>query len=193
MIPLGDFLEERDARRAANAERGALAPDWRPATTKAPETMISALMATIGREFYREADARTWLRDERDLKLVLTWPATWLTQRGVGLPVERYEGIVREIVAGIVQHGDRAAIRHFPTYFGHVVRQWFVHNGEALYEERKRARNLVDLRTLMGRSGVASTPDPTAALAAAHAVLATRKRATKASRPDGSDQPTFGF
>lgn len=192
MSPLGDYLDARDAGRAADAQRQAANPAWQPnVRTKAPDALVDELLADLNVSFYTGGDAKAWLRDLRDLKLVLTWPATWLTQRGIGLPGDRYEAILREIIAGVKEHGDKAAIRHFPTYFGHVVRQWFIHHGEELYEERKRARTFMEaaLRTATQRA-VFAEPDPTEALAAAHRVLATGKRAAKAPHAD-QDQMTL--
>ena len=110
------------------------------AATDAPEDMVQVLMRDLRKKFYAAADEKRWFQDQKALMMTLTWPATWLNERGIGLPVDRYNSIIREIIAGIERHGDVAAIKHFPTYFAHTVRQWFVHQGEELYEERKRMR-----------------------------------------------------
>lgn len=192
MSVFGDYLDERAAARAGDAQRLAADPNWQPArVTKAPDVMIEELLAALNTSFYAGKDAKAWLRDARDLKLVLLWPATWLTQRGISLPADRYEAILREIIGGIRQHGDTAAIRHFPTYFAHTVQRWFVHHGEELYEERKRARNFMDAALRAATRNASAEPDPTAALAAAHRVLATGKRAAKAPKNDDSQMGLF--
>lgn len=189
MSTFGQFLDGRDDASKADAKRRELAPDWTAPKTKAPDAMVEELLALINVTFYATADAKAYLRDNRELKLALTWPATWLSQRGVGLPVDRYEKLLRDIIGEIKQHGDMAAIRHFPTYFKHVVTQWFIHNGEQLYEERKHVRNLIDMRLLQRAGASAPAPDPTETLATLNRMLATRKRAAKAVKNDEPELP----
>jgi hypothetical protein len=161
------------------------------AATSVPDEVIAGLLASINTMFYTKADARAWLVDQKPLKLALTWPATWLNQRGIGLPLDRYEAILREILAEIRSHGDVAAIRHFPTYLLRCVKLRFQHNGETFYEEGKRMRNVLDLRFL---KGLASQPAPAVdaieVLAQAHRMLASRRPASKAC-PQDDDQPTL--
>lgn len=160
-------------------------------TPHVPDAVIERLLSRINTTFYRSQDARTWLVDHKALTHALTWPAAWLNQRAIGLPLDRYEKIIGEILDGIRAHGDLAAIRHFPTYLLRCTKQWFAHNGEALYEERKSIRNAIDLRVLKGLSAQpASAVDAIEVLAQAHRVLASR-RATPKSRRHDDDQPTL--
>ena len=180
MNVLGQFLDDRDERHGKPA-----------AAESAPDAMIAGLLAEIGRRFYQGKGAKRWAQDQKPLMLALTWPAGWLQQRAVSLPVARYREILREIVEGIATHGDVAKIEYFPGYLQRCIRLWFVHNGEELYERQKSIRNALDLDFL--KRGVApakAAPDPVEALAAAHRVLASAKRPVKArGRDDG--QTTF--
>ncbi|MBI5689294.1 MAG: hypothetical protein HZC55_04295 [Verrucomicrobia bacterium] len=158
---------------------------------QAPESLVADLLAELGRRFYQGKPVKVWMQDQKPLLLALTWPAGWLQQRGVSLPVARYGEILREVISGIGTHGDLAKIEHFPSYLLHCVRLWFVHHGEDLYYRQKSIRDAIDLAVLQrGSAQPASALDPIEALAAAHRVLATRKRPAK-TRPVDSGQTTF--
>lgn len=158
---------------------------------ESPDAMVAELLTEIGRHFYQGKSAKSWLQDQKALTMTLTWPAGWLKNRGVGLSVARYREIMREIIVGINEHGDLAKIDYFPSYLQHCVRLWFVHNGEELYYRQKSIRDSIDLALLKGGSAQAPAgPDPIEALAAAHRVLASQKRAAKTRKNDG-DQLSF--
>lgn len=188
----GKHLGREDIAGIADpAARQAMAARHAGAATNVPDEAIARLMAKINATFYARADARAWLVDQKALTLALTWPATWLNQRAIGLPLDRYEAILRDILTDIRTHGDVASIRHFPTYLLRCVKLWFQHNGEELYEERKRMRNALDLRFLRGLPAQpAPTVDAIDVLAQAHRMLASRRPTPKARRPD-DDQPTL--
>lgn len=186
------FNQFLDGKRKAEKDRShqAARDGVTPATP--PEEVLKGLAGLLNRTFYAKAAAKEYLQDQGRLMATLTWPASWLVERGITLPVDRYDAIIREIVAGIVQHGDTAKIKHFPTYFDRCVRLYFVHNGEDLYEERKRMRSAMDLRFLSGMPAkVAPTPDPMEAIAAAHRVLATGRKRAKSSKPDDFQASLF--
>lgn len=159
--------------------------------TDAPEAVIDRLLAFIGANFYRQKDARTWLRDQRELLQVLTWPAVWLNQRGVGLPADKYEARLRTVLAGVSEHGELDKIRFFPAYLGDCVRKHFIHHGEEIYEAGKHVRNSLDLAFLKGRETTAKAPDVVPALLAARAVLATARRGGKKGPQDASQGLLF--
>jgi hypothetical protein len=188
----GKHLGRDDVAGIANpAARRTMAQRNAGAATNVPDAVIDRLLGTINTTFYTKATARSWLVDEKALTLALTWPATWLNQRAIGLPLDRYEAILSGILAEILTHGDVAAIRHFPTYLMRCVRLWFQHNGEALYEERKSIRNALDLRFLKGLSAQpAPAVDAIEVLAQAHRMLASR-RPTQKARSQDDDQPTL--
>ena len=149
-----------------------------------PDQVIATLLDRINRRFYRTAPASRWMQDKRHLTGIVTWPATWLVERGISLPLDRYQALLGDILTGIEQHGD-TAIKFFPAYLERTVKAWFAHNGEALYTERKALRNALDFRALAAAgSANVQAPDPIEALAAANRVLATASRRTKAAKKD---------
>jgi hypothetical protein len=150
-----------------------------------PQALVAKLMEHVRTQFYGDQEKRFY-QEQRELMGVLTWPAAWLRERRITLPMARYEAILRGVILEMQRHGDTGKVRHFPSYFARCVRLWFVHNGEALYMERKSLRDaLPNMRELLARTG-AKEADPVEALAAAHAVLATRKAGPKTARKDAS-------
>ena len=148
--------------------------------TEPTQEMIDGLIKHVRQQFYTRWPERRWLQEQGLILKWVTWPASWLNERGISLPLAKYEAILREIILGIQRHGDTGKIKFFPVYFGHSIKQWFVHNGESLYEEQKGIRNALDLRFLKGLPVArVAGPDPIAALAMAHRVLATRKLKAK--------------
>jgi hypothetical protein len=162
------------------------------AETDAPEAMIERLLGEVFTVFYAGQDGRRWLQDQRPLLQVLTWPAVWLNDRGIGLPVAEYEAKMREIILTIKRHGDTRKIKLVPAYLGDCVRKHFQHHGEALYEARKHVRNALDLAALKGRPApLAATADAVPALLKAHAVLAAAKTRAKIRKDDDSQTSFF--
>ena len=162
------------------------------AETDAPAAMVDRLLGAVFQTFYAGQDGRRWLQDQKPLLMVLTWPAAWLNQRGVGMPVAAYEAKMREIISTIATHGDLRKVKLIPAYFGDCVRKHFIHHGEALYMERKHVRNAMELALLKGTSsGPAKAPDAVESLAKVHAVLATARRASKPSKNDGLQSSLF--
>lgn len=189
MDVLRSYLDQRE-QEATEAAQQAKRDGTTPAGT--PDAMVQELLGEIGRRFYAKDDGERWLKHQPALMLALTWPAGWLKQRGVTLPLDRYRTTMMEIIEGIAEHGDVSKVGYFPAYFLHCVRLWFVHNGEEVYERQKHVRNAIDRKMLQGGAAQAGTaPDPIEALAAAHRVLAGRKRPAKA--PKAADSQTTLF
>lgn len=183
-----NFGHGSERLRASDDDRVFARP---PTSTEPTEELINTLLTHLNAQFYSEGNPKRFFQDQRQLVGVLTWPATWLNQRGITLPLDRYEKILREIIAGIQRHGDTGKIKHFPAYFEHTVKQWFVHNGESLYEELKSIRNVLDLRFLKGLTPeVPKGPNPIDVLAQANRVLAVQKRNRKVTSDD-ADQLSF--
>ena len=167
-------------------------PSRLPESTSPTTVMIETLMRHVRAQFYTLYPEKRWLQEQRHILMILTWPATWLNQRGIGLPLGRYEAVLREIIVGIQRHGDTATIKFFPAYFERTVKAWFIHNGEELYEERKSLRSALDLRFLKGLNPTPpKEPDPMEALLAAHRVLATTKRRAKVVKTDDLQESLF--
>lgn len=161
------------------------------AETDAPDAMVDRLLGLVWETFYKGQDGRKWLQEQRPLIRVLTWPAVWLNERGVGMPVADYEAKLREIIATIARHGNRAEIRHVPAYLGDCIRAHFQHHGDEIYEARKHVRNALDMALLKGLPARPAMPDAVPSLVAAHAVLATARRPSKPARTDASQGTLF--
>jgi len=167
------------------ADVGANAPERAAhVETDAPDAMVDRLLGLVWETFYKGQDGRRWLQDQRPLIQALTWPAVWLNDRGVGMPVADYDAKMREILGTIARHGNRAEIRHVPAYLGDCIRAHFQHHGDEIYEARKHVRNALDLVLLKGRPASPQAADAVPALVAAHAVLATARRAVKTPKSD---------
>lgn len=159
---------------------------------KLPDQLIEELLAAINSTFYKAATAKRWMQDQKPLMLALTWPASWMAERGISMTVERYEKILRGVLEGIRRHGETAKIEHFPSYLLRCVRLHFVHHGEDLWQEQKRLTASLDLRFLdRGPAKAAATPDPIAALSAAHRVLASGSKRAKAAKTDAFQASLF--
>ena len=171
-------------------ERGDGADRTAHAETDAPSEMVNRLLALCS-EFYRGKGAAEWLQDQRRLMEVITWPAVWLNERGVGMPVADYEAKLTEIIRDIGRHADVARIKFFPVYLGDCIRKHFIHQGDAIYSARKHVRNAIDLGFLKGTGAPPQAPDVVPSLVAAHAVLATARRAAKPRKADDSQGTLF--
>lgn len=167
----GDVPAEAGAGRAAEQE------------TDAPDAMVDRLLGLVFEIFYKGGDGRRWLQDQKPLLMVLTWPAVWLNQRGVGMPAAEYETKMRDIIGIIARHGDLAKIKLVPAYLGDCVRKHFAHHGDEIYAARKHVRAALDVAALQGRAAAAA-PDAVPALVAAHAVLATGRKAARPRKTD---------
>lgn len=171
-----------DFYREAGDDRDTKRP---PEDTEPTQALIDGLMKHVREQFYARLPAKRWLQEQRLILMVVTWPASWLNQRGIGLPVDRYERILRDIIREVQQHGATNEIKFFPAYFERTVKAWFIHNGESLYEERKSIRDALDLRFLKGMATrPAAALDPMEILAKTNAVLATTRRRAKIKPSD---------
>ena len=104
------------------------------------------LLSAIRKAIYPERPEREFFHDQKALLQAITWPATWLTSRGLVMAPARYREFILARLAEVIQHGDPAALARtwFPRYFLKCIRQWFYHRGEDLYDELKHARNAID-------------------------------------------------
>jgi hypothetical protein len=160
--------------------------------TEPTQQMVDDLMQHVRAQFYTIWPDKRWLQEQKAILGILTWPATWLNQRGISLPLPKYEAILREVIVGIQRHGATADIKFFPAYLEKAIKAWFIHNGEALYEDRKSIRNALDMRFLKGLTPeVPKAPDPIDILAQANRVLATAKRRPKAAKTDDLQRSLF--
>ena len=174
-----DVPDDAEADRASHA------------ATDAPREMIERLLARIGALAYRAKRVDRWMQDQRPLMEALTWPAVWLNNRGVGMPVAEYEAKLGEILDIIARHGDLEAVRFFPAYLGDCIRKHFAHHGDEIYAARKHVRNAVDLGFLRGAPARPQPVDAVATLVQVHAVLAAGKRGAKIRKSDDSQGSLF--
>jgi hypothetical protein len=144
---------------------------------------LEQLLTAIRKQFYARTPLEKFLKDQRHLQEVATWPATWLRARGITWTSERYFRTLQGLLVEIAKHGATGEIKYFPSYLLKVFQDHFAHNGDSYCAESKSVRNAVDLA--LAKVRFADAPLPAAGdnvidvLAAAHAVLATRRRAPK--------------
>jgi hypothetical protein len=163
----------------------------RPAYTKpydrpqqeAPIEMVDDLLETIRRQFYGEISAERWAQDKYFLKIhVVTWPAQWLTERGVTLPPTRYQEILQGIFQGIKQHGKTGEVTHWPRYLTYCVQQHFKHHEDEIYAEAKSVRLAIERAVSRLQPATGPRPDLIASIAQVHQLMRhSRARARKPS------------
>jgi hypothetical protein len=158
--------------------------------TDAPAEMVERLLAEISRIAYTGRSVERWMQDQRPLMEALTWPAVWLNQRGVGMPVADYEAKMREIIVTIERHGAVAQIKFFPAYLLDCIRKHFLHQGDEIYAARKHVRTVLDMSFLKGKAPQPVAVDAVQTLAKVHAVLSAGRRA-KTRKEDDSQGSLF--
>jgi hypothetical protein len=151
--------------------------------TAASEIMDEAL-ASIRQMFYQGAD-KEFYQDLTFLRQAVTFPASWLDQRAVGLSAPRYREVFQAILAGVRRFGRTKKVRRFSVYLLHCVQEHMHHHGEEYYDEGKRLRSTINDVLLGLKKGTSSTDSPVAVLAEVHRALrksgATRQKPCKAS------------
>ncbi|MCU0894492.1 MAG: hypothetical protein MUD06_09240 [Rhodospirillales bacterium] len=102
------------------------------------------MLGTIRLRFYRLRPA-DYQRDRRRLLYALTWPATWLEERGLTCAPPRYHTLIAARLQAIAAHGNPAAYgAYFPAYLLKCLQDWFDRHGDDLYGELKHIRNALD-------------------------------------------------
>lgn len=158
-----------------------------------PKELTDTLLDFLRRKFYmpeeatpdqRKAAAVAFAKDrKRLLSWVVLWPASWLNQRGVTLPADKYrERFFKVFLEAKANAADK--IKYRPAWLRMVVQSHFEHHGEEIYDQAKAIRQLVEHIVL--RAGNAPTrpePDPTDDMARARAILATAKRPADSKKP----------
>jgi hypothetical protein len=115
-----------------------------PGSSDALAATTEALLCAIRLRFYgsRPSD---YHRDRQRLLHAITWPATWLDQRGLTCSPQRYQMLIEERLQAIAAHGNPATYgAYFPAYLLRCLQDWFDRYGEALYSELKHIRNALD-------------------------------------------------
>jgi hypothetical protein len=102
------------------------------------------LLQSIRLRFYARRPA-DYHREHQRLLHAITWPATWLDERGLTCSPQRYQTLIDERLHAIAAHGDPARYRdYFPSYLLKCLQDWFDRHGEDLYSELKHIRNALD-------------------------------------------------
>ena len=116
-------------------------------TTRDPDALAATLEELLGAirlRFYvhRPAD---YPRDRQRLLYALTWPATWLDERGLTCSPQRYQTLIGDRLQAIAAHGHPAVYgAYFPTYLLKCIQDFFNRYGDELYTELKHVRNALD-------------------------------------------------
>jgi hypothetical protein len=123
---------------------------------------------------------------------VVLWPARFMWGKGFTIPGPRYEAIMRGIFETIKTRGHTEVVKFWPGYLMMCVQTHWRHHWEDYYAEAKSVRSAVDAALLACKP--VERPDNTVeTLAAAHQVLATRKRHAKTPRLPSHRSPQLGF
>ncbi len=108
---------------------------------RADEQTTEALLDIIRKRFYT-GNPGNFHRDRGMLLYAVTWPARWLDQRGLSTSPPAYRSIITQRLDEIRKHGDPQRYgSFFPNYLLKTLQQWFLHNGDDLYDQLKQIRN----------------------------------------------------
>ena len=115
-----------------------------PRSTDPLAATTDELLLAIRLRFYLHQPA-DYHRDRQRLLYALTWPATWLDERGLTCAPQRYQTLIADRLQAIAAHGNPAAYgAYFPTYLLKCLQDWFNRYGDDLYSELKHIRNALD-------------------------------------------------
>ena len=115
-----------------------------PPSAAALTATTDELLLAIRRRFYLHQPA-DYHRDRQRLLYALTWPATWLDERGLTCAPQRYQTLIDERLQAIAAHGNPVTYgAYFPTYLLKCLQDWFARYGDELYHELKHIRNALD-------------------------------------------------
>jgi hypothetical protein len=115
-----------------------------------PPELIGQCLSFLQRKFY-DGHADTFAQDrQRLLKWVVLWPAKWLDERAVTLPLNRYREIFMAVFMDAAMFQQQAKVNYLPAYLRVVLERHFDHHGEDYYHEAKSIRTLAD-SALRGR------------------------------------------
>ena len=137
------------------------------------------LLAQIKQNFYTcTLSDKAFYADRRMLLYALTWPASWLDQRGLSVSAQQYETLISQRLKAIAHYGDpKRYERYFPRYLLKCMQDWFAHHGDELYEELKHVRNhLHSIEALLQRCTSERAEDIVTPMAQAHAILKNQQR-----------------
>ena len=117
------------------------APDLRPTDPGAAGRIVRDFLGVLRNQFYPD-DAKPFYQQRWMLIRAITYPASYLALRGVGLTEADHRSILTGQIRAIQHHGDTRAIRFFGRYFLHVIQQHMKFHGEDYYDSGKTIRAL---------------------------------------------------
>ena len=144
------------------------------AQQQTPAAMVASLMQVIHGQFYGDAGARTWPRDQHYIRReVVLWPASWLKSRGLTMTPSTYETMFLDKLNDVKRNCAQAHFDYFPAYLAKCIRDHFKHNEERIHNQCKAVSGGV--AALLSRMQPGE-PDLVDALTAARDVLLAGKR-----------------
>lgn len=155
-------------------------PAPRPAQ-EMPHEMVTRLVVLIRGQFCGDLSDKEWFQHENFVRFrVICWPARFMAGKGFTVSPERYEEIMRAILADVKRHGQTGEVRYWPGYLLRCVQQHWKHHWEEYYQEAKSVRSLAE--AVVVSAGRAQAEDRgVEALALAHKVLTGQRRKPKAA------------
>ena len=157
------------------------------------QELTDDLLEFVRRKFY-VGNAVAFNKDKRRLlEWVVLWPATYLDERGVTLPPDRYKELFMGIMMLALQQGNTGNIIYRPAWLGKCVQSHFKIHWDEIYQEAKSARSLADhALTITGRVPVGKLPDPVAEMAlAAKLVKGTGRPKKTVLKAPLNEQPSL--
>jgi hypothetical protein len=159
------------------------------------QELLDDLLRFVRQKFYAESgdDAKCFAQDRaRLLKWAILWPASWLNNRGLTLPGDRYKQILTTILLEAVRHGNTTKVNYRPAWLKAVIQRHFAIHGEEYLAEAKSARTMAEhILLTTGKLKVTPGPDPVRELAAAASLLRTKRPVQTAVKAAKKDQLTL--
>lgn len=148
---------------------------------QAPREIIDELIDLIRRQFCADLPKEEWWKMKRFMRRVVTWPAGWMTGKGMAVPPKRYREILLGVFNTIKIHGNTDNVRYWPAYLLHSVQEHFKHHGEEYLDEAKA----IEAKAHLALMGLRRAPDSEVAdrrieaLSSVHNALKPRRQAKK--------------
>jgi hypothetical protein len=155
-----------------------------------PESNLEDLLLQIKTHFYQNHACPVFYRDRRMLLYALTWPATWLDQKGLNPTKEQYNHLISHKLEDIKKYGDPQKYNlYFPRYLLSSLQDHLTRNGETLYEEWKHIRNqMCKIESIVKKLHInENKPSFVSILNEANKIVKPKKRTQK----DNPKQMTF--
>jgi hypothetical protein len=140
-----------------------------------PEEVRDSLLDLVKAKFY-QGHGLEFLKQRRHLLAwVVLWPASWLDNRGVTLPAERYRSILSAILVEAAACMRQSKVNYLPAYLKQVVQSHFRVHGEDYYAEAKSMRAQIENAMLLAGQARSPQEDPVRQLAQAARLLKTSR------------------